>query len=691
MEEKNINALEEKIKRLKLIQYLTIAMNETTDSKELLNLMLDKCIRLTGADSGSIMLKEQHSKMLRFEVIKGLDEEIIKNTKITIGEGVTGTVFQDGVPRLVNDVTMEPVYIKVKKDVKSELAVPLSVHGKVIGVVNVDSTRKGAFTEDDMELLLTISNQAAQILVRTNLYEELEMKMKLKDVLIEIAQSTEKVFELKDTFDIVMKKLADGFNIIRGILVLFENKESNELSIFTAYNITEEEMSRGIYKVGEGVVGKVVEAGKAISIEDINKDPEFLNKMQIKRDKSIPISFIAVPIKTEGIVIGVLAVEKYFENELNLQDEEDMMVLISNLIANKVRACERLYEEKETLMVENINLKKELFKNFGIKNIIGNNNKMKEVFDLIKTVADSNSSILILGESGTGKELVARALHIGSSRKDAPFVSINCASIPENLLESELFGYKKGAFTGANSDKKGKFLLANGGTIFLDEIGDMPLYLQAKLLRSIQEREIEPIGSESKIKIDIRILSATNKILENLIKDGKFREDLYYRLNVVEIPIPPLRERKDDIPLLANYFIKKYSERDNRKLMGISQEALRLMQSYNWPGNVRELENVIERALLLAKTNTIEVNNLPAFLLETEEIPDIHISKWIEAFVKNSAYNGMVYNKIITHIEKELINKALIHNNRNKVKTSDFLGINRNTLRSKMEEYNIII
>ncbi len=690
MEEKSID-LEEKIKRLKLIQYLTIAMNETTDTKELLTLMLDKCINLTKADSGSIMIKETHTKMLRFEVFKGLDDEIIKNTKIGIGEGVTGMVFQDGVPRLVNDVTMEPVYIKVKKDVKSELAVPLSVHGKIIGVVNVDSTRKGAFTEDDLELLLTISNQAAQILVRTSLYEELEKKMKLKDVLLEIAQDTEKIFDLKDTFDIIMKKLTDGFDIIRGMLVLFEKREANKLSVVTAYNITDEEMLRGIYRVGEGVVGKVVEIGKAISIEDINKEPDFLNKMQIKRDKNIPISFIAVPIKIEGIVIGVLTVEKYFENHLNLQDEEDMMVLIANLIANKVKASEMIYEEKESLLTENINLKKELYRNFGIKNIIGNNKSMQDVFDLIKTVADSSSSILILGESGTGKELVARALHIGSSRNEGPFISINCASIPENLLEAELFGYKKGAFTGAVSDKKGKFLLANGGTIFLDEIGDMPLYLQAKLLRSIQEREIEPIGSESKIKIDIRIISATNKNLDNLIKEGKFREDLYYRLDVVEIIVPPLRSRKDDIPLLSYHFIKKYTERDNKKINGISQEALRLLQTYNWPGNVRELENVIERAVLLSKTSTIEVGSLPGYLLDTEEIPDIHISKWIDGFIKNPTFNGVIYNKIIGHVEKELLARALIFNKRNKVKTSEFLGINRNTLRSKMEEYKITI
>ena len=546
MEGNYTKELEEKIKRLKLIQYLTIAMNETSDSQELLKIMLDKCISITGADSGWIMIKDPGSRHLRYEAFKGLDEDMVFNTPIEIGEGLTGTVFQDGIPRLVNDVSIDPFYIPVRRDIKAELAVPLSVQGKIIGVVNVDSARAGAFTEDDMEFLQTISNQAAQILVRTNLNHQLESKIKFKDILLDISQSIEKIFELSDSFEIVMKKLADSFGIYRGMLVLFEKDEPNKLSIYNAYNITDEEMSRGIYKVGEGVVGRVVESGKAVTVKDINKDDSYLNRLQIKRDKNIPISFIAVPIKIEGIVVGVLAVEKYYENDPMLLDEEDLMTLVANIIANKVKSWERIYKDKENLIAENLSLKKELFKNFAVDNIIGKNKLMIAVFELIRTVSDSSSSIMILGESGTGKELVAQALHVGSSRRDAPFISINCASIPENLLESELFGYKKGAFTGAAADKKGKFQLANGGTIFLDEIGDMPLYLQAKLLRAIQEREIEPLGSEVKIKIDIRIISATNKELDKLIKEGKFRGRslLPPECHRVKSPPSPQQERR---------------------------------------------------------------------------------------------------------------------------------------------------
>jgi Nif-specific regulatory protein len=525
------------------------------------------------------------------------------------------------------------------------------------------------------------------------LYKEMERKIKLKDVLIDVTHSIEKVFVLKDVFDMLMKKLADKFGIIRGMLVLMDKEDNNKLSVVTAFNLTEDEMSRGIYVVGEGVVGKVFEDGKPISIPDINKDRLFLNRMKIKRDKNKAISFTAVPVKISGLVIGVLAIEKYFEDKDLLKDEEDMLFLLGNLIANKVKIYQKMSEEKSFLLEENLNLKKELYKNYGIDNIIGKSKKMEDVFELIKLVADSNSSIMILGASGTGKELVAKALHFNSSKKYGPFVGVNCAAIPENLLEAELFGYKKGAFTGASADKKGKFVLADGGTLFLDEIGDMPMYLQAKLLRAIQEKEVEPVGSESKIKVDIRIISATNREPMELIKGGKLREDLYYRLNVVEIKVPLLKERKEDVPVLVQHFIEKYSKENNRKIKRISPEALRILQTYNWPGNVRELENVIERAVLLSKDNSIDIESLPAFLVETGSIhaEELFMNRWVDNLITDKQYHGGVHDAFMRILEKELISKSLLYNNRNKIKTSDFLGINRNTLNAKIKKYDINI
>ncbi|OHD56298.1 MAG: hypothetical protein A2Y33_00560 [Spirochaetes bacterium GWF1_51_8] len=666
-------------------------MNSTKNPNEILAKLLDQCISMTGASSGSIMLREKDSPDLKIVLFRNLDANVVQKTNIKVGDGVTGFVVQEGRPKLVNDVDLEPKYIPVRSDIKSELAVPLTIHGFIRGVLNVDSDHKNAFSEDDIDLMQTVAHQAAQIITRTMLTSELERKIQLQQILIDISNEVEKVYELKTAFDFVMKRLADKLKIQRGMLVLFDNEDVNQLSVVTAYNLTEEEMSRGIYRVGEGIIGRVVSEKTPISVPDINKNKDFLNKMKVKREKNTEISFIAIPIKIEGYISGVLAVEKEFEGTESLNDETDIIYLIGKFIANKVRAFQRITEEKQTLLDENLQLKKELYKNYGLSNFIGKNSKMVEVFDLVKLVADSQSSILIIGESGTGKELVAKSLHYNSGRREQPYISVNCAAIPENLLESELFGYKKGAFTGATVDRKGKFILANKGTIFLDEIGDMPIPLQGKLLRVIQEREVEPIGSESKVKIDIRIVSATNKNLQALIKEGKFREDLFYRLNVIEVKIPPLRDRKDDIPLLVTHFKQKYAVQNNRKIDNISPEAMRILQAYAWPGNVRELENTIERAVLLCKSGVIEPSSLPGFLVESEHshVSDLSIGKWIETYIKNSSYEGKVYDTIVGYIEKELITSALLFNNRNKVKTADFLGINRNTLRFKMRDYGI--
>lgn len=687
--EERIKDLELKVKKLETIQYLTILLNKTDNLNEILDILLDKCIELTGADTGSIMFKDDESDELKFATYRGFKKEKVDSLKIKIGEGLTGVVFKEGVPKIVNDVSINPFYIPLREDIQSEVVVPLFCENKIIGVLSLDSKKKNAFKEEDLQILITIANFVSLILNKIELYNELENKIKLKDLLIDLISSLEKSFEVDDIFDFIMKKMSEHFGIARGMLVTFENEEFNVLSVKKGFNISDDEMQRGIYKVGEGIVGRVVKTGKPISIKNLHEEKEFLNRMQIKRSKNIPISFIAVPLKIEGVVIGVLAVEKKFEDEKTLKESEDILVILSNFIAGKIRNINLLIKERENLREENVNLKQELYKNYSFSNIIGKNKKMIEIFKLVQSVSDSMASILILGESGTGKELIAKAIHYASSRRDGPFISINCASIPETLLESELFGYKKGAFTGAVSDKKGKFQLANGGTLFLDEIGDMPLYLQAKILRALQEKEIEPLGSETKVKIDIRLISATNKPIDLWVKEGKFREDLFYRINVIEIKLPPLRERKDDIPILASYFLKKYAEKNNRKVKGFSEEALLILQNYKWPGNVRELENVVERAVLLCDGTEISVDNLPDYLRTEEDLPELHISKWIEKIINNPNYENKVYDFIIESIEKEIISKALLKFDRNQLQTADFLGINRNTLRAKIEKYGI--
>jgi len=324
----------------------------------------------------------------------------------------------------------------------------------------------------------------------------------------------------------------------------------------------------------------------------------------------------------------------------------------------------------QDLLKENIYLRQELQKKYGFMDIIGKSHKMQEVLALVKTVAKSNSTILIEGESGTGKELVARAIHNSSLRSEGPFIAVSCAALPESLLESELFGHEKGAFTGAVSRKKGRFELANNGTLFLDEIGDISPKTQMGLLRVLEEKEFTRVGGMEVIKTDVRIISATNRELKKLVGEGKFREDLYYRVDVVSIQLPPLRERKQDIPLLAQHFLKKYCIENKKELDGLSEETSRRLMKYDWPGNVRELENVIERAVVVAKGNIILPEDLP--LLASPE----------GRFEPSSDMS-------LQELEREHILRVLQSNDWNITKTAKKLGIDRNTLSSKIKKYRI--
>lgn len=333
--------------------------------------------------------------------------------------------------------------------------------------------------------------------------------------------------------------------------------------------------------------------------------------------------------------------------------------------------------EKTKLLNENSRLREQLEDRFKIENIIGKDGKMQEVLKIIKKVSNSNSTVLIFGESGTGKELAAKAIHHNSPRRDKPFMDINCAAIPETLLESELFGYEKGAFTGASTRKIGLFESANGGTLFLDEIGDMGIGLQARLLRAIQEREIRRVGGKDNIKIDVRIISATNKNLESEIKDGRFREDLYYRLNVIAFRIPPLRERMGDIPELVSFFISKYNKSLEKKINGISDNTLNLLLNYSWPGNVRQLESVIERAVLLTDGAVIETDTLPPEIFNKP----LQIGK-IDFDIPN---DGISFEEL----EREVLLKAMRKSNWIIAKAAQLLRMSYRTLQYRLNKFGI--
>ena len=338
--------------------------------------------------------------------------------------------------------------------------------------------------------------------------------------------------------------------------------------------------------------------------------------------------------------------------------------------------------EKTRLVAENLYLRQQLRGKYKFDNIIGNSPAIQQVFSRMEKILHTDSTVLILGESGTGKELVARAIHFNGSRKDKPFIPINCGAIPGELLESELFGHMRGSFTGAVADKPGKFEMANHGTIFLDEIGTMPLHLQVKLLRVLQEQETERVGSTRPTKLDVRVISATNADLEERVRRGQFREDLYYRLNVIPIPLPPLRERYEDIPLLAKHFLRKICMDMNRPIMNLSQNAVKALGGYEWPGNVREMENAIERAVALTDGDVIDQQDLPPQIggvpLDDSPIPALQLPE-----------EGLNMAVTIAHIEQALIKQAMDKSSNVKARAAALLKINRTTLVEKIKRYGM--
>jgi DNA-binding NtrC family response regulator len=351
--------------------------------------------------------------------------------------------------------------------------------------------------------------------------------------------------------------------------------------------------------------------------------------------------------------------------------------ILKPLRLDEILAKVERISQLKSLMKENQYLRDKLSQKYNFNNIIGKNRKMLELFDLINDIAKTNSTILITGDSGTGKELIANALHFNSDRVKKPFVKVNCGVLAENLLESELFGHVKGAFTGAIKDKLGRFEISHGGSIFLDEIGDISPNMQLKLLRVLQEGEFERVGSTETIKVDVRIIAATNRDLASLMMKGEFRQDLYYRLNVIPLEVPPLRERKDDIPLLVTHFLEKYNKQFNKKIEVIEDDAMKYLQNYTWPGNIRELENLIERSVVLNKTGKLSFKDFPSYVIQREDELEIQIPT-----------DGLLTDIVDTY-ERRIILRALKENNFNKLRTAEKLGIHRSTFMSKLKKYEI--
>ena len=449
------------------------------------------------------------------------------------------------------------------------------------------------------------------------------------------------------------------------------------LEIEASHGLSEEEMKRGRYKIGEGVTGRVAKSGKPKIIPDISKEPSFLNKTKT-RAASKNLAFICVPVIFKDQVIGTLSIDRHVTPETNLEHDLELLETVSNILADAVAAIRDEAEERTKLIEENKRLRLELEEKFQPASIIGKSSGMQEVYSMISQVAESAATVLIRGESGTGKELVARAVHHASARRNKPFIAINCAALPENLIESELFGHEKGSFTGAAFQRKGRFEVANGGTLFLDEIGDISLPVQVKLLRFLQEKTFERVGGHEPITVDVRVLAATSRDLEEDMAKGTFREDLYYRLNVFPIHLPRLAERKSDIILLADHFLNKFNKMYNKKIRRISTPAINMMMMYHWPGNVRELENCIERAVLTSGDDVIHGYSLPPSL-QTAQATDTALLP----------REGANLDLMVASYERELIVDSLKINRGNVAAAARSLGSTPRIIHYKIEKLKI--
>ena len=505
-----------------------------------------------------------------------------------------------------------------------------------------ERTKRNCFAESDLTFLFTISD------------------------IINKSQNINKDLEL------VLANLCKFLNAQYSMITII-NRNVATIEISAAYGLTEEEKHRGVYKIGEGIIGEVVRTKKAKIISDISKDPHFLNKTGIADDLVHNMAFLCIPIISEDEITGTLSVHKYYSRTTDFSPELKFMNLVGLLIGKNVALRHKHIEEMEQLRAENRRLKETPLAHRP-DNIVGNSSMMNDLYGLIEKVAPINTTVMIRGESGVGKELIAEAIHRASARKNGPFIKVNCSALPETLIESELFGHEKGSFTGANTQHVGRFEMADGGTIFLDEIGDVQLSIQVKLLRVLQQRQFERVGGAKTIDVNVRVITATNRNLEEMIKENKFREDFYYRINVFPIYVPALRERRADIPILVDHFIDKLNRINGTTVKRITSGALDLLMMYHWPGNIRELENVIERAMVLSTDNVIRSYTLPPTL---------------QTAASSGTSSKGTLNNVLEKVEKQMILDTLIATRGNSAKAAQTLGITERIMGLRIQKYQI--
>jgi Nif-specific regulatory protein len=491
--------------------------------------------------------------------------------------------------------------------------------------------------------------------------------------LLEISQALSGTLDLKAGLYRVLEVLEKQHGLVSSAVMLVR-EDTKEISIEAACGLTVDGQ-RARYRLGEGITGRVVESGKPVVVPQASREPLFLGRAtQTRAINKHEITFICVPITVNRKTLGALGAVLRYKKDRDYDHEVKFLRVAGSMIGQALKVHQMVETDKQRLLDENVHLRQELKQRYDFSNLIGNSGPMRQVYEQIAQVAGTNTTVLIRGESGTGKEMIAHAIHYSSPRAKRPFVKVSCAALPESLIESELFGYEKGAFTGAATRKKGRFEMAEGGTLFLDEIGELSQATQIKLLRVLQEREYERLGGTETIKSNVRPIAATNKDLELAMRQGSFREDLYYRLNVFAIYLPPLRERRPDILELAEHFVEKYSREHHKRIKRISTPAIDMLSSYHWPGNVRELENCIERTLLVCEGNVIHGHHLPPTLqtaAASDTVTRLSLSAAVEAY------------------EKDLIQDALKTARGNRARAAKLLDTTERILGYKVKKYEI--
>jgi Nif-specific regulatory protein len=490
--------------------------------------------------------------------------------------------------------------------------------------------------------------------------------------LLEVSQALSGTLNLRSALHRVLEILAKHHGTVRSLITLLH--DNRELHVEASDGL--DAPSHAVrYRIGEGIIGKVVETSRPIVVPRVSQEPTFLNRAakrpELPREE---LSFICVPILLNRRAVGAVGVDLKFNPDRDYERYVKFLGIVASSIAQAVKIQRLIEEDKKRLVDENTHLRQELKERYDFSSIIGTSGPVRQMYEQMAQVAATNTTVLIRGESGTGKELVAHSIHYNSPRANKPFVKVSCAALPDSLIESELFGYERGAFTGADQRKKGRFELAEGGTLFLDEIGDINLSTQVKLLRVLQEREFERLGSTETVKVNVRLLTATNKDMERAIAAGTFREDLYYRLNVFTIFVPPLRERKADLLLLVDHFLERFSREHHKNIKRIATPAIDMLMSYHWPGNVRELENTLERSVLMCDGQVIHGHHLPPSLQTAEA---------------SGTVTRVSLQDAVAGFEKDLIQDALKTTRGNRAKAARLLDTTERVLNYKVKKYGV--